>query len=58
MRILLSIAVSLIFILLKVTDADGDTIICKWADKNVETCGGICDGLPGAIINHVRLIYL
>ena len=35
------------------TDADDDTIICKWANKDVEGCGGICNGLPGAKINPV-----
>ncbi|XP_066930554.1 uncharacterized protein [Clytia hemisphaerica] len=33
------------------TDVDNDVIICKWADRNVEGCGGICNGLPYAELN-------
>ena len=35
---------------LAVSDPDGDTVRCRWANGSTE-CGGICSAFPGATLN-------
>ena len=47
----------IILTLFSVSDVDGDVIRCRWAQGNDE-CASVCDGIPNADLNQVRLTRL
>ena len=38
-------------IAIPVEDADGDVVRCRWAESRFGECGGVCQALPGAVLN-------
>jgi len=39
-------------ITIPVDDAEGDVVRCRWADSSHGECGGVCQALPGAVLNQ------